>query len=43
MDKALAGMPDVTAEKEWHAFLLDWNAPQGGECPSISMASCGWI
>ena len=29
LDKALAGMP-IQTDKEWHAFLLDWNAPQGG-------------
>ncbi|EFN58796.1 hypothetical protein CHLNCDRAFT_140580 [Chlorella variabilis] len=31
LDKALAGMPEVSATKEWHAFLLDWNAPAGGQ------------
>lgn len=30
LDKALEGLPGVEAEKEWHAYLLDWNAPQKG-------------
>jgi hypothetical protein len=24
-------MPGVDAEREWHAYLLDWNAPAAGE------------
>lgn len=31
LDKGLAAMPEVSAEKEWHAYLLDWNAPPFGE------------
>ncbi len=31
LDKGLAAMPEVSAEKEWHAYLLDWNAPPYGE------------
>ena len=30
LDKALEQMPGVKAEVEWHAFLLDWNAPLAG-------------
>ncbi|KAL4443051.1 hypothetical protein ABPG77_008542 [Micractinium sp. CCAP 211/92] len=30
LDKGLAAMPEVSAEKEWHAYLLDWNAPPYG-------------
>lgn len=31
LDKGLAGLPNVQAEIEWHAYLLDWNVPQAGE------------
>ncbi|PSC71556.1 DSBA oxidoreductase [Micractinium conductrix] len=31
LDKALEQMPGVKAEVEWHAFLLDWNAPLAGQ------------
>ncbi|KAL4858031.1 hypothetical protein ACK3TF_001985 [Chlorella vulgaris] len=30
LDKALARMPEVKADKEWHAFLLDWGAHASG-------------
>ncbi|KAL4457794.1 hypothetical protein ABPG75_012659 [Micractinium tetrahymenae] len=31
LDKGLAALPDLSVEKEWHAFLLDWNAPPYGQ------------
>jgi hypothetical protein len=36
-------MPEVKADKEWHAFLLDWGAHASGEatpCATIPLQHC---
>ena len=45
LDLALAGMPEVAADKEWHAFLLDWNMPQAGAPAGMPAAweGAGWL
>lgn len=47
LDKGLAAMPEVSAEKEWHAYLLDWNAPPYGEKLPWrlhgSTCLCAWV